>query len=236
MKRLLFFMVAMLMCVGVYAQTDDPFKDEDLTSKHVGIGTTGGGGANSLSATLIVPFETDKWNLWIGGFMQQVTEGSELHSQTINLHVEPEYKVTPRVSINAYGDALRDHVREINGQVQFGGFVTYDFVETDDVGVKIGVGNYLQNRQVQEDLEREATDPTTVHLLGYAKTRYKMVSNTFRFTPKLDMSNPAFELKPKATFAVSKDWALTVGGIVGYEQEAAEQVYWSYQIQGTYSF
>lgn len=221
-----------IFALSVFAQ----FEDEDTSSRHIGIGLAGGGGVSSVSGTIIVPYETDLWNVWFGGFIQQTAKDTEIQAQTVNLHVEPEYKFTERISINAYADALRDHVREIDGQVQVGGFVAYKVVDDADVELKIGAGNYLQNRSVQEDLEREATDPTTVHLLGYVKTRYRMISNVFRFTPELDFSNPAFELKPNANFAVSESWGVSLGGIIGYEHEADERTYWSYQIQGTYSF
>ena len=238
MFRLFVLFLAAMIFLSAYDVVAE-FTDEDTATRHIGIGTSGGGSTNSLSFVGIVPFKEGKYTGWVGGFAQQISEGDEIQAQTVNVHAEGEIEFTELLGVTVFGDVLRDRFRGIDRQLQGGFFVSADVIEEDGFDVTVGLGNYVQDKQAREDLELTELDPTTVHLLAYAKTSYRNVSVVWRFTPELDLTNPHVEARPKASWQVSDKWGVTVGGIVGFEDEALvddERLYYSYQLQGTYSF
>ena len=232
-------LVAFIVTFGLvmgFAHSSEIYED---TSRHVGFGVSGGGNTGSLSVTGVVPYEDEKWKGWLGGYAQQINEGTEIQSQTINARTEAGYKFTERISVNGFVDGTRDKLRGIDRQMQVGGFVLADVLETDLVSVSVGVGNYLENKTARADLELEDTDPTVVRLLAYGKVSGYGQTLIIKTTPQIDFSDLQVELQPKFAYSVAENIDLALALVVGYETKPLDpdkNIYGSYTLQGVVRF
>ena len=220
----------------IYAQEEDPYADISHAERQIGIGIAGAGDDTSLSATAIFPINQDNITdgSWAGVSAQQQSGNGEVTAQVLNAHAVVGYDLQESVSINVFGDWSRDKERGIAGQTRLGGFLNVDFYEERGWRINGGAGNFLENKQAQEDLERKATDPNVVRALGYVKVRHGRYSARFEFTPKLDFSHPQFVFKPKASYTLSDTLSLVALGTAGYDSEPlveGEEFYTSYQLQ-----
>lgn len=222
-----------IFALSVFAQ-DDPYEEIAHDVRQVAIGVDGSGGGNSLSATLIVPFEQGKTSGWAGGFAQQQSNDGEVIEQMLNAHATGGYALHDRVDINAFVDWTRDKERGIAGQSQIGAFVNVDIYADNRLALNGGAGNFVENKQARDDLGLKDTDPNVVRALAYVQLKYDRYVLMNRFTPQIDFSDLQFMVEPTATYSLSDKLSLVVKAKLGYETEPlveGEEFYTSYQLQ-----
>ena len=227
--------IAMFACSWALAHDDEtPFDEMDSGKRTIAIGIDGMNDDTSLSATVVVPVNVDRIEGWAGGFLQQQTDEGEVISQLLNVHTQLGYNVSDLISINAFGDFLRDKERGIGSQLQVGGFIGIDIYETDMLSVHGGAGNYLENKQARDDLGITDADPNVVRALAYLKLKYGRYSLTNKFSPRIDLSDLQILVEPSAEYSLSDTVSLLAKARIGYETDPiAEGENWfsAYQLQ-----
>ena len=239
LRNIMILMATLLILFPIQAfSQDDVFKDEDKDTRHVSLGVSGGGDVSSLSVAAVVPFETEKYEGWVGGFTQQTSKGTEIQSATRNFHSEAGYKITSKLNANVFADMLSDHIRGISQQFQTGFFFSYDLIDEEDFEVTLGAGNYAQDKKARTDLELTDMDPTSIHTLIYAKIDYEGIFTVLRLAPEIDLSNFNAELRPKVSKQLADGFDLGISGVFGYDSQplADKYFYWSYALTATKVF
>ena len=231
MKWFLVLVTAMMVLVSSgYGQYDELAHDQNL----INLGIAGMNDDTSISATVIAPINQEKIDGWAGLYGQQQTHDGELTSQLLNAHAVVGYGFLERFSVNAFADWTKDKQRGIAGQFQLGGFIAADLYEDGEIIINGGAGNFLENKQVREDLELKEADPNVVRLLAYVLAKYGRYSLMYKFTPKVDFSDLQLSLEPTATYTLSDTLSLILRAKLGYETEPVvegEELFTSYQLQ-----
>ena len=201
--------VFMMFCYNVNAHEEEtPFDELNLTQRIIGIGIDGLNDDLSLSATVVVPVRVKKIEGWVGGFAQQQSNDGDVTSQLINGHTVLGYKLSERFTINSFADYLRDKDRGIDSQVQLGGFLSADLIDTNTFHLSAGAGNFVENQQARDDLDLKETDPNVLRFLAYAKAAYGRYSIIQRITPQVDLSDIRIELEPTGSWSLGEKASL----------------------------
>ena len=228
-----FTLMILLVLLAGFAQAQ--YDELDHTQRMINIGIDGINSDTSISGSAIIPVDTSNVDGWVGLFGQQQTDEGEVTSQTLNAHGVFGYALSDRYGVNAFVDWTKDKERGIAGQTQFGGFVSVDLYEDDAFEVTGGVGNFLENKQAQADLEIKDTDPTVVRGLFYVLTKVGRYKFMFKGMPQLnEFSDARFTLEPSGVYELSDTLQLVLRAKLGYETEPiieGEEFFSSYQAQ-----
>ena len=206
------------------------YTDLNKGVRQVNIGLSGINDSSTLAITSVLPFDTGKYSGWGGAFVQQQTVDGELASQLINIYGEVGYEFS-FFNINAFSGFTKDTHKGTEREVQIGGFIASPYITRRDITFRVGAGNFLENKEVREDLELADADPNVTRWFFYSKAAWSWLSLTAKVTPQVDLSDFQAELHPVARFVLKDNVDLVLSGIVDYESTLDDPVHTSYLAQ-----
>ena len=228
---LLIFAVALIPTV-VNAQ----FEDKPTGDLIVDVGLSQDALSSTRLLTAIVPI-TDDGSTWAGFHYDQNIAEDVVVSEYVRSRLQGEFTYRD-IGIAAYFDVERNKRLGISLQPSLGWFLRPGVYDNGTVRVSGGLGTFVVNTQVREELGLDIADPTVLRLLGFASLEFYGVSALVSLTPKVNLDDFQLSVEPKYTIEVSDRFSVGLSGRLGYVTDPITDTNldWSWSAIGRISF
>jgi len=192
------------------------FADITTDARAVNIGVSGDRGSQTHTATVVVP--VGKISGWIGLHgLQSIGDGDVL-SEILKARVQGGGSFSG-IGIEGFLDAESNYQSGKALQSQFGYFLRPGIYEQGGLRISGGLGNYLENVQVREELGLEEDDPTSVRWIGFVSINWFGLATIIRLTPDVIFDDFQFSLDPSIDLKVGEKASLGIQGRLSYESD-----------------
>ena len=191
------------------------YDDIDHKAQQVSLGLSGSGDNSAIAAIGIFPVKRGVYSGWVGGYFNQIAADGAVSSQIVNVRAEGAVDVG-RFALNAFGSWDKNKEQAIDGQAEFGGFVSTEVKIDDNTIVDLGLGNFLQNSQVEEVLGSQ----TAVRLMAFGIVKYGTFATKIELQPQANnLRNIDAEVAASKSYQLRDNLDLEVMVVALYKSE-----------------
>ena len=164
------------------AQFGDTPHDEGIT---VDLGLAGDRDSQNESITAVLPVPAI--NGWLGIHGLRTVGNGEVLSEVARGHIQGGGNIG-KLGLEGFIDAERNKAKGSDLSTEVGAFVRLGTHRRGNLRVSGGIGNYLENVDLREELGIE-DEGTINRWLGFASFDYSQLSGLLKFTPRSDFSD-----------------------------------------------
>ena len=222
-KALVFTAFLMAFSLFFVMGSDAQFSDIPHDKNQWNIGLFGNKESTNYNTTFLAPFRKDNVTGWAGTYASKVISGDDVLSERFNAHIEGGFSIKSLndLGLRAFVDFETTHQK--TSQLQFGLFVIPGVYERGKLKISGGVGNFLEDTNVRDDLGLKETDSVVSRLLVYSSFHFERFALLVRATPHINLSDFQLDIEPSYALKLSDNISLRFHCKMEYDSEPLDE-------------